>query len=648
MARTRSSKKPGQDVLDKAIVQFGDAKRKHAGFVDGVERRYASYRGRLDPTSAAAAWTSKLHPPYVQHAIETSMASMIEDKLRFKVRPRHTMASPEVRAMARQGAEAHKITFDWQIRESKFSEIQRPMILQNAIAGLTVAKTYWTTKEERRRHLVPDEEPLLNPETSEPIYNPWTGKMVTVPVLKEKTVATTVYDGPTTELVDVRDFMWHEAATSLEKSDYIIHRVWLTHEELEDGFASGQFGTDRGGWSKEDVFKYLGDNEEATRSFSDELSHRDGTLFNRDRTKDRHEVVELWNQKRKRVVTFVDRGALLSDRPFPFFHEQAPFTAIVTQPDLFMIPGISQVEKIEDLQRALWSTMNQRIDNLNLVNNAIFWFRPDIEDIDEYQFEPGARWPVEDPSQVQMWQPNVIPAEVSLGAEALFKGDLQNLSGGFPFSSGAESQTVDQKTATGASIVTGLAQRSVNLAKSRLYEGLSDIARQRLILNQQFLREPFMVPVLGVDDEEELREIWPEILAGDYTIELEPAPDSMTQQEEQAKGQAMLQVSMQAAPVFAALSQAGAARMINVEAVYEDFLKAMGIEDTERYFISQAPPPVPGQGGQAGGEEGQEGPGGTTAPQSIDPATSPSAQISQSPETLMQRALAARGGGRNV
>ena len=110
----------------------------------------------------------------------------------------------------------------------------------------------------------------------------------------------------------------------------------------------------------------------------------------------------------------------------------------------------------------------------------------------------------------------------------------------------------------------------------------------------------------------------------------------------------MLQVSMQAAPVFAALSQAGAARMINVEAVYEDFLKAMGIEDTERYFISQAPPPVPGQGGQAGGEEGQEGPGGTTAPQSIDPATSPSAQISQSPETLMQRALAARGGGRNV
>lgn len=647
MAR-KAGKKPNQDALDKAVLQFGEAARNHSRFVRGVEGRYKSYRGTLEANTKAAGWTSKLHPPYAQHIIETGLASLIDDRLRFKVRPRHTLADAEARARARKGAEAHKIIFDWQLKRSKFSEIQRPLILQNAIAGMTAAKTYWMTREERRRHLVPVEEPLLNPETSEPIYNPFTGRMVTLPVLREKTVATTVYDGPTTEVVDVRDFLWHEAATSLEKSDYVIHRVWLHKDEIEDAYKAGQFGPDRGGWSKEDVFQLLGDN---ARSSADELGHREAELFSYDRTKDRIAVVEVWNNRTRMVTTFVSfgaGGALLAHRKFPFFHERPPFTVIVTQPELFMIPGISQVEKIEDLQRALWSTMNQRIDNLNLVNNAIFWFRPDIEDIDEYTFEPGARWPVEDPTQVQMWAPNPIPAEISLGAEALFKGDLQNLAGGFPFSSGAESQTVDQKTATGASIVTGLAQRSVNLAKSRIYEGISDIAEQRLILNQQFIREPMAVPVLGVDDEETLHEIWPEILAGDYTIEQEPAADALTQQEDQARAQAQLQLAAQVLPVLAPLSQNGLARMLNMDAFVEDFLKAFGVEDTERYFVSKPAPQVGGPGSPAGGPGAPEGPGGVTGPGSIDPAVSPSSQISQSPEVLLQRALAARGGGQNV
>lgn len=643
MAR-RSSKRPGQEDLDRALGFFQAAKSNQASFVEKVEERYVSWRGTLEYGSKAAQWTSKLHPPYVQHIIETSLASLIDDRLSYKIRPRHTLARPETAAALRKGADAHQIIFDWQTRESKLAEIQRPFILQNAIAGVSIAKTYWTTQEQRRRQMVTVEEPLLHPETQEPIYNPLTGQMVTLPRMQEQTKVTTIYDGPTTEVIDVRDFFWHEAATSLETSDYLIHRAWLRMDQIEDGYQNGAFGEDRGGWSLATVKKLLGDNDNDATSFTDELGGRESSLFNLDRTKDRHEVLEVWDQRRKKVVTILDRTALLGNRDYPFWHEKPPFAACVTQPDLFMIPGISVVEKIKDLQSALWTTMNQRIDNLNLVNNAIFWFRPDIEDIDEYTFEPGARWPVEDPAQIQAWAPNPMPAEVSLGAEQLFKGDLQNLAGGFPFSSGTDSGNVDQTTATGASLVTGLAQRSVNLAKGRIRIAFGEIGDQRLVLNQQFIREPMVVPVLGVDDEEILHEIWPEILSGDYSITQEVTSDAATQQEERAKAQATLQMAMAYAPIAAQLSQAGAARMINMDAFAEDFLKATGIDDTERYFVT-ATPAAPGAPGGGGGEAppGEEGPGGVTAPQASD-ATSPSSQVSLSPEVLLQRALAGRGG----
>lgn len=646
MAR-RSSKLPGQEELDRAVDFFSEAKAKHSAFVEQVEKRYVAWRGVLEYGSTAAKWTSKLHPPYVQHIIETSLASLIEDKLSYKIRPRHTLANPETVAHLRKGAEAHQIIFDWQTRESKLADIQRPFILQNAITGVSIAKTYWTTEEQRRRQLVNVEVPVENPMTGEPIYDPFTGKMVTLPQMQEKTKVTTIYDGPTTEVIDVRDFFWHEAATSLETSDYLIHRSWMRWDQIEDAYGNKAFGEDRGGWSLEQVKKRIGEKDENGESFTEELGGREASLFNMDRTKNRLEVLEVWDQRKKRVITVLNRTALLAARDYPFWHEKAPFTACVTQPDLFMIPGISVVEKIKDLQSALWTTMNQRIDNLNLVNNAIFWFRPDIEDIDEYTFEPGARWPVEDPTQIQAWAPNPMPAEVSLGAEQLFKGDLQNLAGGFPFSSGADSGNVDQTTATGASLVTGLAQRSVNLAKARIRIAFSDIGEQRLVLNQQFIREPMVVPVLGVDDAEILHEIWPEILAGDYTITQEITSDAATKQEEQASAQAQLQMAMALVPVAAQLSQGGAAKMINLDAFVEDFLKAFGVEDTDRYFVSSQPaaPPAPGGGGGGGPQPpaGPPGPGGTTAPQASD-ATSPGSQTSLSPEVLMQRALASRGG----
>ena len=638
-----------QEAFDRAIRYVGECKQHHDELIGKVEERYNAYKGIVEVVSDAAQWTSKLYPPYIQHIVETSLASMVDDQLRFRIRPRATLETyfdPSSAQRAVLGAEAHQILFDWQVKRSKMQKQLRPFMLQNAIAGITVAKSFWMEKEERRRHMVPVEEPLVD-EMDQPIFGP-DGSPLTHVRMQMQVKPTVVYDGPVTEVRDIHDFMWHQSATSIDNSRYVIDRVWVAPEDFWKGFEGDTpiYGPDRGGWTEKQCREIMG----TAKSYEDDYGNRWNQQTKRG-DRDLIEVLEVWDNIHQTVTTIVNRCVLASHKEkFPFFFESPPFVACTTQSDLFKVVGISQVEKVMDLQTMVWDVANQRLDNLRLINNAIFFFRPDLEDPDAYVFEPGAQWPVEDPTQVGQWEPNAIPAEVSLGAEALIKGDMQNLAGGFPFSSGTDSQFVDQKTATGASIVTQLAQKSIDVAKQASYAAWEEIGQQRMILNQQFIRTPTVAPVLGVDDEEELKIIMPELLAGDFNFEIEPIADALAKQQEQASSQALYQIALSAAPVLAALSQAGQAKMINFDALWEDTLKAFDKEDTERYFKSAPAPAMPGPGGAqgaapGGGTPGEQPPVGVTAQQSIDPAVSPSSGLSLSPVQHLQRAQALGGGG---
>lgn len=637
-----ANKMQNEDAFKDGMVAFEDMRQEHEDFVSDVEKRYKTYRGALEVDSEAADWESKSHPPYIMHIVETSLASLIDPDLKFKIRPRPTvrnLSDTENADRTRVGAEAHQVLFDWQLRQDNFTDKQRAFVLQNAIAGMSVMKTLWTTRRERRRYADVVNEPMLN-EQGIPLLGP-DGQPITFPRLVTRQRTDVTYDGPTSEVVDVRDFLWTPNARSLETCPKVIHRVWKTPDEMWDGFKDGgPYGPKRGGWTEEECRAILATAKDSSNEI---LPYRENDLFNIERTKGLVEVWEIWDREKKTVTTVAGRSVLLAHREgFPFFHEDVPFVVLTTQPDLFRIPGISQVEKVAHLQTLLWSIQNQSLDNLRLVNNAIFWFRPDIEDPDAYEFYPGARWPVEDPQQIQAWTPPPLPAEVSLGREGLIKGDMQNLAGGFPFSSGTDSQFVDQKTATGASIVSNLAQRSMDMSKQQIYAAWKKIGEQRMVLNQQFIREPVVAPVVGLDDEAELQVIWPELLAGDFEFTLEPMPDMAMKQEEQASANALLQVVLAAFPVITAAAQMGGAKPLNLDAFMEDLLKSYGKEDLQRYFTAAPAPPQQQQGppGMPGvapiGPQAQ----GVTAPQSIDPAVSPSSGLSMSPIAHLQRAQA--------
>lgn len=611
------AKRPKEsDAVTRVLKNFERAKKHHEQFCRDAERRYSAYRGVLEKRSDAAKWTSKQHPMIVHHLVETFVASMVEDKFRFQVKPRPRLTSMEEVQELLDAAEAQQILLTYQLDQDRFVEKQRTFALQGGITGLTVGKSYWAfdadkvPRRERQMVMGPD-----GPEEQE----------VTVERLD------IVRDDPTFEVVDVRDFIWPESAVSLERAPFLIHRVWMTMDELRRLEQDG-------------IYKNVAELGEAKEGSGGAMD-RELRDKNADRTKGMVEVLEHWTPDR---VTTIARNVLLAEgeNPFEFRHlpHRYPFTVCSAMPDMFQIPGMSEVEVVAELQEMVWTLMNQRLDNLQLVNNAIMLIRGDVDDPDAFEFAPGEKWIVEDPQQVSWFKPDPAVGTISLSAEAQLMGMIQNISGGMPFMSGTQSQTVDQTTATGVSIITSLGQRRLAAKKQQFQWCYERVADQWLALNSQFVKQKRLVEIVGRDGAQGFREIFPSGDAAQLRVNIEPASESLLRQERRAEAQALLQVVVQAAPYFLA-----AQTPFNLKAFGVRLLKAFDIDDVESYF-SAMPQQMPAQGmgtpnGQPSGAP--EPGGGFTSPQAVSPLA-PSNPTSMSPEIFNQQALAMRGAGRNA
>ena len=610
-------------IYAEAIKRFDELQSGHRSWTDKVDRRYNAFRGVMEENSEALKWTSKLAPPYANHIVETTVAGLIDDTINFKVKPRPKFYNPGEFQAARDGAKAHERLLTSQLSFDHFDEKQRWYILQNAIAGLTVGKISWGTVDRMRKHLATRPRKLADPETGATIG--------IIPELYETETAETVFDGPSFEVIDVRDWFWDEAAVSLDSCPFVVHRLWMTLNECKILAAKK-------------VYKNV-DQLSDSQDFSSESSSREKTLWDVNRTKGRIEVLEIYRRTPDGIhtMTIGNRNVILvPDRPLPYWHQQMPFVVCSTQSDLFRIPGMSQVEKIASLQEALWTVSNQRIDNLSLLNNAIVLMRDDVDDPNAFDFFPGAVNLVSDPAQVQLWQPSSEPASISLNAEGMLKSDMQNLAGGFPFA--PEAVNLGLSTATEASLLAGLAARSLAQIKTEINFSYRRAGQQMLELNQQYIRDPVYVSVLGIDTAEEIHEIVPMMLQGSFAFDISPMNESLMRNERRAEAQTLFQVLSQGAQVAAA-----SGTPIDMKPVIEDLLESFDKQDTDRYFRSATNPaapqqPLPGPSGQPDPNQ----PGGVTNPALAAGPQAPSNASSLSPEMMMQRSLAATGGGRSA
>lgn len=634
------------EIVGEAVRKYDEAKKHHDIFVRRYERGERAYRGILDRAADASKWKHDLHPPYGFNLIETIVANTIEQGLRFATRPSPhvNMTLEEAQAMVAQ-AESVEQLLRHEHRVDGMDEKQRPLYLSMAIGGRGIGKSYWNYVEGTVKKQGVHNVAVHGPDGSV------IGEVPTIVEIEEKGL---LRDHSTTEIVDPRDFVLHESAQHLDPyapggAQHLFHRCWYSFEQLKMLEASGFV-------KNVDLLK-------ETLDFSSEYADRETELWNINRTKDLIEVIEYWCFKNGTVYRSLvgNRMVLLrGEEESPFWHQGYPFFMARSMPLAFSQHGMSEIELIEALQEILWELMNQRLDNVELINNAIMLIRSDVDDPDAFEHYPGARWPVDDTNQVAPLIPPYQVAEISLQAEALLKGDLQNVTSAAPFAGGAQTATVDQKTATGASIVMNAAQQRLASKKWQAQIGLTREAYMRVKNCQQFIDGGRLVHILGPNGTLAFKDIPVLEIQGEYIFELEAMNESQMRQERRAESTQLTQVLMGIAPLAAA-----AGTPLDLHEVIKYLFHEWNIEDSERFFSQnpQSMGAVAGMSGGGGGAQPQAGGGpgpaplgpnlGVTSSTAVD-ASKPSATggLSLSGQQFMQRAAqlatAGQGGAANA
>lgn len=628
-------------LVGEITAKLDEAKSHHDYFTRLYERRERSYRG-VKERLQKPKWKHDLHPPYAFNLLETVVASQVEMGLTFDVRPSpHSQVSPDVAQHQLMMAEDIEHLIRHEYRLDDMDQKQRPVFLCDGIGGVGVLKSYWNYVPGMKRRQAMKEVEVYGAR-GEVI-----GKVPTIVEIEEQGI---LRDHSTAEVVDPRDFIWHESARDIDPrkpggAQHVFHRCWYSFEQLKFLESIG-------------IVQNIDDLRES-QSFTGEYTDRETEVFNVDRTKDLIEVLEYWCFEDGKIKTAWVGNRTKLIKPLddsPFWHDQYPFSIVSSMPQPFSLRGTSTIELIEELQQILWELQNQRLDNVELINNAIYLIRSDVEDPDAFEHYPGARWEVDDTSQVEPLIPPYQIAQVSLEAEALLKGDLQNVTSAAPFAGGAQTATVDQKTATGASIVMNAAQEQLRQKKYQAQFGIMREANMRLKNCQQFLDGDRLVHVIGKEGAIAFKSVPIIAIQDEYLVELRPMGESELRQERRAEATNFAQIMMGFAPLAAA-----AGKPLDVEQIIRWFAKQWQIEYPDQFFAATAAAlgaaaGLPGSGGSAPPGPGAPGaaapPGGgpnfgVTADTAVD-ASSPSATGGQSMsgQQFLQRAMALAGGAR--
>lgn len=573
---------------------FKRASRSHSQRMDAYTSRYRSYRGILE--AVHNEWESQLSPPYSFQIVETIFSMIAAEHPRDRVMP---MSAQDV-----TGARANEKLLRIQRGKDNFVEKYAYWVKQGLVLGASPAKYSWAYEHDnyRKRRWIPDGVGGYNEvRQTEPV---------------------TYMSQPTFTPHDLSDFFWDPSASRIRDCSYVIARYWVSPESLKQD-AAGQDGTP-GIYKQKAV-------DECTKGGPSSYGSGGSTGGIQDAfiQRDRRGLIELWEfWSAQNLIVVADRKHVLRNQAHPYAHRRLPFVMATPVPDLYSMEGLSEVDLIMDIQSAIWSLLNQRLDNTRLISNGIIMVRDTIDDVEKLVFSPRAIWPVSDPAEVQMWTPNHNITESSLEAERSLKEDLMSLTAAIPYLAGASPDLVDQQTATGMNILSNNAMNRVLAKRQRFFDALTEGGRQQIDLNQEFWRGPIQIQTLDpATNEWTFPTITAQDIVCDCDYDIEETTESLNRQERRGEAILFFEKMLEA---FPALQASGMA--LNFEPILEKLGDAFDIQDIQRYIKVLPPPqmmPAPPPGQMMVGPDGQPvaegGPPGGLPPAAGNGAAAPPA-----------------------
>ncbi len=547
----------------KALVLNGT--REHESRVRAYDASYDVWRVKGRGKDGLPEWRSRIRVPYAQASIDTALVNVVAGIPRCLVKPRHPNDVLSARAMQQ--------AMDYFTAEAHLSEPQVTFAQQGLIMGVTAAKNYWAYRE-------------TDKVTRRWATNPETG--LEEEIVEPQTLV--VRDGPCFDPWSVYDCWWDPNGRDVDSCSYVVLRSYLTKDELLKSEYQEYEGSD-GSTTSTGKYRNLDELFQTGSTAQRSPTAQESFLGNQDyKRKNTFEIWEIWEDDRVTVIG--NQQVVLRNIPNPYWHGLKPIVIAQTRPDLFEIQGVAETELLRDIQDAEHTLQNMTIDHLHLSVMAGFTYRAgQVTDPNTLQLRPGFRWAVTDHDDVRPVQMPQLDTNVWTERQRLL-GDMERVTGISAYTSGADSSTVDQTTATGVTALQSAANTLLRFKARQLHDkGFQRTFEMWGEMIQQFMSKPLWTEVTGKDMLEKLAqanqnlqpgatpeqgwwEVAPQDVVGSYRYMLEGTEESLSQQQERTEALAF-------ANAMAPYVQMGS---VNARPIAEKIAAAFNIQDVDALF----------------------------------------------------------------
>lgn len=461
MYRGQKLNAKGEKRLKSFLYKLEESKKAHKEHKERWDHYRKVYHGEGDlPKDIKDLVRSKVLIPWAWQQLETIIPRVMDPEPRILFHP--------VERNDDQLADALNLLTKVQLRQDHFVLRQRPMVEDGCVDALNVMKVIWHQK----RKTVKERKNVT-------VFNEETGQVETQTVFEPRNII--VENRPHIAHVDNDDFFWDPAATSDQDWRWVFHRIWLTKAEMLEREKAGVW---------KDVKKACADEDE-----SGTRSPVEGTEEAQARRKGRYAVYEGWFNDGTRMS--VCGGVVLEDRENPYAHMEIPFVAWSSQPNPRSLVGISEVEKIEALQEAIWIKDNQRIDAVNFALNNIMIMDPTIPGVDNIKVGPQTTIHANFGQRVEQLPFDSKNAPAFQESEA-YLGAMMSMTGAGPMLVNDPSVATQMPdNATGFSIMQEESHVRMAVKKLQFRLAVSRVAKMMVQLNHQFLSQLELNRILG-------------------------------------------------------------------------------------------------------------------------------------------------------
>jgi len=476
---------PTQDIqtLNFLLGLYDHAQKHRKPMEDRWRRNYEFYYG-VDQMVKKAPHQSKLFIPRPYLVVNTKTPKMVKSLLAkdpiFRVLP----VSKDDEIKARVSSEL--LTYQLRNQENGFKE----MVLwfkDSHIYGGSIAKSGWEYSAElaTRREMGPA------------MVDPFTMAMTQQEMVTQEWITTA--DRPIFKNVDIGEIYPDPYADSIESCNFIIHRMMCPLVKLKKYQQYGLYkNVDLIQESNINEWSY----EFSQRRFSTKgIDTPDTTPF---REYNLVEVLECWwtrEDGQRQKTTIANKNTIIQDIPFPYWHYRWPFYLLQNDPMTKEFWSQGEIDPIVDLVRELNDLRNQQNDNRNQFLKA-FWVVSKNANVDLDELEsmpPGGILEVTgDPNMaLNIIRPPQLDA-VTANYEQKIDGDIQVTTGANDISFGSPVRG-QVRTATTGSLMQEATDTRYGLTSLLYLEQLRKLGKDWLALNQQYMRAPVAIKILGED-----------------------------------------------------------------------------------------------------------------------------------------------------